>query len=117
MVQSPGELGCQAILCFSSNGNAIPLDSSSPSASFPARLAELSLMLHQSSKHLPLLCLVEGQTSQGSPNLVLVREHLLTTATVLGLVSAHMMYPQVELFSSWHFLQSLFQFLSLVVFI
>jgi hypothetical protein len=62
------------------------------------------------SKHPPLHWSVAGQTSQELPHLVPLHKHLLTTATVLGLISADMMYPQVGLLPSWPFLQSLLHF-------
>ena len=87
VVWSLGELGGQGSLCCSSNGVAIPLHSSSPSASSSIRFPELD----------PSICLCFCQLLVGPPqellHLVPDHEHLLTIATVLGLVSADMMYP------------------------
>ena len=65
----------------------------------------------------PSICICIGQLvarpSQKLPYLVPIHKCLLTIATVLGLVSTDMIYPQVEPFPGWSFLQSLFHFLSL----
>jgi hypothetical protein len=47
------------------------------------------------------------------PYKVPVTKRLLTMATILGLVPAGKVYPQVQQFPGWPFLQFLFQFLSL----
>jgi len=88
-----GERGCQASLCCSSKGIAVPLCSSSSSTSSPNMFPELSLMVgsKQPNLHSHLL----ARLPQEPPHKVLVSKCLLITATELGLVSVDMMDPQV----------------------
>jgi len=79
--------------CCSSYGVAILLGSSSPSASSPTRVPELSLMV--GSKHLNLHWSVAGWTSQGAATPGSRQRVPLGNVTVSGLVSADRVNLQV----------------------
>ena len=106
-----GELGSQASLWCSSNGVAIILGYSCPSASSPRRFPEFSLMV--GSKHLHLHWSVAGRTSQGTTTLGCCQQEPLDHGNSVGFaICKHDVSPG-EAVPSWHFLWSLPIFVSI----